>query len=94
MVKLLLKEAGEKSRYVDMKDGHGGTALDWAARYGYVDVCKCLLEFGADVSVTDELGWTARRSAEASGHEEVVDLLRERERELGIVEEQVSGQVV
>lgn len=79
MVGLLLEEAKTKNCYVDMRDLRGGTALDWAARYGYVDVCKCLLEWGADVNLKDTFGWTAGRSAEASGHEEVAKLLRERE---------------
>lgn len=79
MVRLLLEEAKMKDGYVDMRDRHGGTALDWAARYGYVDVCKCLLEWGADVNVKDAFGGTAGRSAEASGHEEVAKLLRARE---------------
>lgn len=93
MVELLLQEARERDGYADMRDGHGGTALDWAARYGYVEVCRCLLRWGADVSIRDELGWTARRSAKASGHGAVVELLRERERELG-VEEQDDIQMV
>lgn len=79
MVRLLLEEAKTKTGYVDMKDQHSGTALDWAARYGYLDVCECLLEWGADANVKDAFGWTAGRSAEASGHREVAKLLRERE---------------
>ena len=52
----------------------GGTALAWAARFGYVAVVQLLLDKGADVNAK----WgekTALQLAADSGHEAVVRLL-------------------
>ena len=54
---------------------HDHTALMTAARHGYVEVVRLLVEAGADKAVTDSVGRTALTLAARKGHVEVVSLL-------------------
>lgn len=67
---------------VDARYGNNLTALMWAAGHtndvpateGEAAV-RQLIEHGADVSLTDDRGWTALMIAAERGHEEIVSLL-------------------
>jgi ankyrin repeat protein len=49
---------------VNMQDKFGRTALHWAESRGDIDVCKILLDAGADVNIQEmEIGQTALHSA-------------------------------
>uniref|UniRef100_A0A1X7TM22 Uncharacterized protein n=1 Tax=Amphimedon queenslandica TaxID=400682 RepID=A0A1X7TM22_AMPQE len=52
------------------------TPLLWAAVEGHTQVVTLLLEKGADVIASDNVGNTALDYAEARGHSEVASLLR------------------
>jgi ankyrin repeat protein len=60
----------------------GGTALHFAAGYGRVDVCRVLIEYGAELNKRDEEGWTALHKAARNGQVETVALLIEHGAEL------------
>jgi ankyrin repeat protein len=60
----------------------GGLPLHFAARSGWVDVCRALIEYGADLNTRDEEGWTALHKAARNGHVETVALLIEHGAEL------------
>lgn len=62
-VEKLLKE----SWHVDRKDSAGYTALHYAARNGHLDVCRILLENGADVNAVTRGGVTALCRAATTG---------------------------
>ncbi|MEW6298901.1 MAG: ankyrin repeat domain-containing protein [Thermodesulfobacteriota bacterium] len=55
----------------------GHTALIVAARQGYADTVRLLIERGADVNAQDKYGTTALQWAEKNGHKDVVRLLKE-----------------
>ena len=57
------------------KDDHGHTALMVAARCGYADVVKLLIEAGADQTVVDGKGKNARDVANENGSVDVLALL-------------------
>ncbi len=69
MTKLL--EGGE----VDAKDFEGRTAIMWAARYGYVELVKALIEAGANIDIGDVDGNTPLMRASYNGHVNVVRIL-------------------
>lgn len=70
-VELLLKEGAK----VNVRDSvEGFTAVMFAAAEGQTDVFKALLEAGADLSMKDKDGETARDFAMNNGHAEIVDL--------------------
>ena len=53
-------------------DVYGYTALDWAAREGFVECAKVLLEANADVNKTDGDGWAPLLIASWNGRAECV----------------------
>lgn len=55
-------------------DRHGQTPLNLAARHGYIDVVKILLDAGAKADHADCDGWTALRAAAWGGHTQVLNL--------------------
>jgi len=59
------------------KDTTGWTALISAARNGHLEVIRVLLDHGADASIKDKQGKTALAWAEAQGHAEVAQALRD-----------------
>jgi len=60
---------------VKWKDGF--TMLHWAAEKDYEDLCRYLIELGADPRAVDSQGRTAADCAERSGHSEVASTIRE-----------------
>ena len=69
--KLLLKAGAN----LDAKTGAGGTPLMKAAWFGCELAARRLLDAGADSSVADSQGLTARDLAATKGHEDLVKLL-------------------
>ncbi|KAK0930025.1 hypothetical protein LTR29_016859 [Friedmanniomyces endolithicus] len=57
-----------------------GTALHETAKAGSVAVAEILLRHGADISIQDSCGRTAREVAELYGNQPVLDLLRDVEK--------------
>ena len=57
---------------------HGQTALFYAAKGGRLEVCRILLDNGAEVNVTDKKGSQPITQAHKLKKTEVVDLLIER----------------
>jgi ankyrin repeat protein len=61
---------------VDARDVDGGTALQWAAWYGYSGIVAILLDYGADVDAADHTsGRRALHEAAKHGHLETLKLL-------------------
>lgn len=64
-----------KPQDVDAKTNIGITPLMMAATEGHVDAMKLLLKFGADLTITDDDGLTAKDVAIKNGNDELVPLL-------------------
>ncbi|CAM9385009.1 unnamed protein product [Chrysoparadoxa australica] len=64
-----------KGTSVNEKDREGCTALMWACWGGHVDVCKRLLDAGADATIVNEHTATALHWASWGGHTEIVKAL-------------------
>ena len=60
---------------MNVADKDGWSALHHAAREGYKEVVRLLIDNGADVSSIDKNGWSALHHAVYTGHLEVVRLL-------------------
>ena len=74
-VKLLVERGSE----LDAVDGfEGWTALMFAAGEGNEEVCKVLLEAGADPGLKDSDGDTALDHAKANQQKAVIELLRKK----------------
>jgi hypothetical protein len=57
----------------------GSTCLMAAARYGHLDICRLLIDKGADIQAKSSGGWTPLHSAAGQGgHIEIVRLLCDR----------------
>lgn len=74
-VKELLEE---DPTLLDLAEENGWTPLMWASQAGSVEVCRCLLEHGAALDLTNSHGATALYVACYNGRTEVVDLLNSR----------------
>jgi ankyrin repeat protein len=61
---------------VNERNEAGQTALMLAAREGYVENVKVLIEGLADVNKMDDDDWTALKYARENKHENVVELLK------------------
>lgn len=72
IVKFLLKRGAE----VDVKDNlEGNTALIWAAFIGKKEICKLLLDNGANVNAVNDMGETAYDLAWKNGRKDCCQLL-------------------
>ncbi|MHC4688842.1 MAG: ankyrin repeat domain-containing protein [Planctomycetota bacterium] len=49
----------------------------YGARYGNIDICRILIEYGAALDIQDKFGWTALIIASSEGHLPIVELLLE-----------------
>ena len=69
----LVRQLIGRGVYVDGVDNAWGrSALYWAAREGFVECAKVLLEANAEVSKADNVGWTALHNASNHGRVECV----------------------
>ena len=75
----------QKGAQVDSRSEKGTTPLMRAAVGGSVPAIRCLIAFGADVTLTDKAGATAERFAAKYGNTEARDVLKERARVLELV---------
>ena len=75
----------QKGAQVDSRSEKGTTPLMRAAVGGSVPAIRCLIAFGADVTLTDKAGATAERCAAKYGNNEARDVLKERARVLELV---------
>ncbi|GAB4341209.1 MAG: hypothetical protein Kow0099_17680 [Candidatus Abyssubacteria bacterium] len=64
---------------INVKDNAGMTPLMHAAKQGHLDTVRLLLSRGADVRATTEVGWKASTLAEANGHPEITEVLKQAE---------------
>lgn len=71
----LLKEGARAS--INAQDKEGRTALMLAAKFGFVEGVKKLLDAGADVRIKDKQGRTALMLAQQAGMESVINLLEQ-----------------
>ncbi len=55
----------------------GGTALIFAARKGDTDIVRALIKKGADLNAADSTGYTALSVAEAGGHADTAQVLKD-----------------
>lgn len=60
---------------VNMKDGYGGNALEWAAQENRISNAKMLIESGCDVNNLNGEGMTALYTACAEGNADMAKLL-------------------
>jgi len=65
--------------FIDACDARGRTPLMIAAEYGHTEICRFLLETGADANLKDSDGKIAAQLAADRGHEKLHDLLLPRE---------------
>ncbi len=56
-------------------DKRGLTALHYAARYGFKEIVKLLLTYGADINLRDSNGFNAAHWAKMNEFNEVVDMI-------------------
>ncbi|GAB5382136.1 MAG: hypothetical protein Alis3KO_36490 [Aliiglaciecola sp.] len=60
---------------VNMQDGHGDPAINWAVAYGHQHIVKSLLDAGADPRIANKDGYTAIRTAQERGLTELAKTL-------------------
>lgn len=73
---LLEKVEGLPSNPINIKANSGYTPLHLAASSGHQDCVRVLIKRGADISITDEYGKTAKQTAELSSKSKIVQILR------------------
>ncbi|EER02446.1 Ankyrin repeat-containing protein YAR1, putative [Perkinsus marinus ATCC 50983] len=73
VVKVLLKEAGEekKKTVANQANSQGNTPLHWAALNGHLDVCKLLVDAGADATTVNKAKHTPYDEALSRHFQEV-----------------------
>jgi Ankyrin repeats (many copies) len=73
-----------KSKYdaldVNLKNGSGTTALMIAASYGYSEMVRALLDAGANASIEDNSGNTARKIAKKAKYKDIAKMLKNAEK--------------
>lgn len=74
-VQSLIDQARQAKEVVTAPDNSGYTALHYAARNGYVDICKLLLQHGADIDAQTKSAATPLHKAAASGKISTVNFL-------------------
>ena len=79
---------GANSEVVENK--LGWTPLFIAAAKGYNEVLQILLQYGCDVNLKDNAGWTAREYAIIEGHLSVAKLLSAKEKEHSRLNEELQ----
>ena len=70
-----------KSIDVEARNGgreDGRTCLMTAAEYGHLDICRLLIDKGAQMEATDNSGWTSLHLVSWEGHIDIVRLLCDR----------------
>lgn len=72
MLQALLNYGGD----ISQPDSHGNTALHLAVARQYVEICKFLVENGADTEKPDADGWTPRALANYLHNDEIKALLQ------------------
>lgn len=60
---------------VSARDAHGTTALVCAVEFGRMDMCRVLLEHGADPNDTNNIDWSCLQIAASKGYTAIVDML-------------------
>ena len=60
---------------VEIGDTEGWTALMWAVGLGHTEICKLLIEHGADVNIQDNEGYTALMRVAKEGYIETTKYL-------------------
>jgi ankyrin repeat protein len=76
----ITKELLDRGAYIRARSARGNTVLHAAARQGFKDLCKILVEeYGANVNARNSNGRTAGRLAEKHGHPGTASWLRRRE---------------
>jgi ankyrin repeat protein len=65
----------EHHAYIDAASPNDTTPLMMAARYGNAQTVKLLIDAGADVTLRNKQGMTARDFARAAERQDVVDLI-------------------
>lgn len=68
----------ERKSDIDARDSRGRTPLFLAASKGHFEICRLLLDAGADPCAVDDAGNTAVSFALSSGHPQIAALLTER----------------
>lgn len=71
MIRLLLRYGAD----TECAATYDLTALHYAAAFGFVDCCECLLDAGADLHAQDCNGLTPRQVALMAGHPDVYHYL-------------------
>ena len=65
----------EHSAYIDAESPNGTTPLMMAARYGNTGTVKLLIDAGADVTLRNQQGLSARDFARTAERQDVADLI-------------------
>ncbi len=73
----LVKELLERGVYVNSRDSHNSTALEYAAMFGQTDMARLLIEKGAEVNTINDSGETPLYCAVDDGHTEIERVLRD-----------------
>jgi len=73
----VIRKLIEHSAYIDAESPNKTTPLMMAARGGHVASVQLLLDEGADVLVTNELGLTAQDFADSQKHTSVTKILEQ-----------------
>ncbi|GMF13583.1 unnamed protein product [Phytophthora lilii] len=67
--------ARQPSANVNLANNNGFTALAYAAKWGHINLVRCLTELGADANIKDRYGDTALMKAAVNGRLDIVQYL-------------------